>query len=122
MDPCCPAEETRVRSRRRAERRVERRVRGSDEETGVEVVEAGVDGQEVVEVLAGTHSRSGKGTEEASNTGIDEGGSSDVNKGHCNIGAVPADVECTWETGVGSLAVVEAVSGDAAGDRGTLST
>ena len=40
----------------------------------MEIGEAVVDGQVVAEVLAGMHSKSGKGTEEASNTGMEEGG------------------------------------------------
>ena len=79
-------------------------------------------GQVVVEVLAGTHNRSGKGTEEASNTGIEEGGPSVENKGHCSMGAVSVRMECVCETGVGVLEMGEAASGELVIDKGTLST
>ena len=101
---------TRIRSRRRVD------------ETGVEIGESVVDGQVVAEVLAGMHSKSGKGTEEASNTGMEEGGPAAGNEGHCRIGAVVAETEGVCVTGVGALEMGEDASVELEGDRGTLST
>ena len=44
-------------------------------------------------MLAGMHSKSGKGTEEASNTGMEDGGPEAGKEGHCRIGAVVAGTE-----------------------------
>ena len=73
-------------------------------------------------MLAGTHNKFGNGTEEASNTGIEEGGPSVENKGHCSIGAVSVGVECVGAARVEVLETGEAASGELVTDRGTLST
>ena len=86
--------------------------------------EAAGDDQVVAEVSAGRHNKSGKGTEEASNTGIEVGGPEAGKEGHCRTGTVDdgtAGVSLCVVT-AGALVREEDASVELEGDRGTLST
>ena len=84
--------------------------------------EAAGDGQVVAEVSAGMHNKSGKGTEEASNTGIEAGGPEAGKEGHCRTGAVDAEIAGVCVVTAGALVREEEASVESEGDRGTLST
>ena len=84
--------------------------------------EAAGDDQAVAEVSAGRHNKSGKGTEEAFNSGIEAGGPEAGKEGHCRTGTVDDEIAGACVVTAGALAREEEASVESEGDRGTLST
>ena len=84
--------------------------------------EAAGEDQVVAGVSTGTHNKSGKGPEEASNTGIEVGGPEAGKDGHCRMGTADDGTSGVCVVTAGAAVREEDASVEAEGDRGTLST